>query len=123
MSEKKKSSWYKVLPFNTYIEFYEGTNIAKRYFVESQIFEATEEQLNKNQLSRIVEVDKPNETQENGEDDVGSNKSGRENNEESAYGKQETDSAGRDKEKELAKEALRRRGKESGKAGKPDEIF
>lgn len=57
MSEQKKEAKrYKVLEYQTYMELYENSNIVKRRFLEGEIFFATDEELNKNQLDRIEEL-------------------------------------------------------------------
>lgn len=53
--------FYRVKPYQTYIEFYEDSNIVKRSFTEGQVFSADESQLNRRQLDRIEECDPPKE--------------------------------------------------------------
>lgn len=48
--------FYRVKPYQVYLEFYEDTNIVKRRFIEGETFFATPEQLNSNQLDRLEEI-------------------------------------------------------------------
>jgi hypothetical protein len=62
--------WYKVKPYQVYFEFYKDSNIAKRRFLENEIFSATSEQLNINQLDRLEEVEEPKQEKQDIDTDV-----------------------------------------------------
>ena len=73
--------FFRVKPYQTYIEFYEDSNIVKRSFTEGQVFSADESQLNRRQLDRIEECDPPEEekdVEENNEKPYGKEGSGNE---------------------------------------------
>ena len=59
------AKYYKVKEYQCYLEFFPDSNIVKRSFSEGEVFSATDEQLNVNQLDRIEECDPPEGVVEN----------------------------------------------------------